>query len=93
VLPPRHAAQSAVQARAAASPSGTAVDARANAALGFVVELAIRGDDRLQMVGAPLRGHQREKILRELRNLKPCRELGRDVALGRRGTHGRAKKA
>src|SRR5882724_1328926 len=54
VFAAEHAAQSARQRRAVGvAERDRGADARANAALGFVVELAIRGDDRLQMVGAP----------------------------------------
>ena len=57
----------------------------ADAILRLVVELAERRDDRLQMVRAAVRGHQRQKILRELGDLEAGGDFRRDRALGGRG--------
>src|SRR5215831_1244454 len=65
--------------------------ARADAIFGFVVKLAEGRDDRLDVIGTSVRGDKREKILRELRDLEPASELGRDAALGRR-RHPRARE-
>src|SRR5215467_15779450 len=57
--------------------------ARPDAILRFVLELAKGLDDRLEVIGSSVRGDQRQKILRELRDLEPARELAGDAPLGR----------
>src|SRR4029450_6164848 len=86
VLAAERATQTARQPRAiGVVQRHRAAHACANAALSLVVEFGICRADRFQMVGASLRGYQREEIRGELRELQPARELSRDAALGRRG--------
>src|SRR5882672_3798627 len=76
------AAQGATQAARQRLALGLAERHRAahaapDAALGLVVELAVGGDDRLQMIGASLRRDQGEKVPGERRDPEPSRDLGR----------------
>src|SRR5438093_33345 len=58
-------------------------DPRAHAAGRVVLELAVRGGDRLQMVDAALRRDQREKITGERGHLEPRGDLAGGGALRR----------
>ncbi len=94
VLAAQGATQAARQRRALGlAERHRAAHAAPDAALGLVVELAIGDDDRLQMIGAPLRRDQCEKVPESAETRSRVAISVAAVRLTEDATQGRAKNA
>src|SRR5712692_8059196 len=92
LLAAEHAAQPARQRHAlAVGEHDGRAHASAHAAGGGVHELTVRSSDARQVLGAAPRGDERQEVAQERPTLEPCRDLGRRVALDRRGDPGAAE--